>query len=320
MPMDPSTKRLLAVLLVVLVLATVAACVWKRAARTACARELAALVLARVRMWWAMSLVLFVATLAGRIGSVAVFALTSFLLLREFITVTPTRRGDHHTLFWVFFVILPLQYYFLATGWYGMFTIAIPVYAFLFIPIRTAVAGDPERFLERTAKIQWGLMICVYCVAHAPALLKLEITGHPGAGLRLLVFLASVVQVADLAYRLTEAAHRRRDTGAVAESEPPRFPGLAAGLAAAVLLGVSLAWAVPFNWLQSALMALVAALAASGGVLCLETIQQDRGGKGVVVVQSRPSVISRVIPLCFAAPLFFHLTRYFFVAGARAGF
>ena len=319
MPTDPVTVRLLGVLLGLLAVFTVVAYVWKREAKTDASRGTASVVLARGRMWWAMCGVLLAATLAGRVGSVLVFALTSFLLLREFITMTPTRRGDHHVLFWVFFVILPLQYYFLGIGWYGMFIITVPVYAFLFIPIRAALAGDTERFLERTAKIQWGLMICVYCVAHAPALLRLEVPGHPGAGLRLLVFLATVVQVADLTRRLAapvaggqDATPGIRTSGGVGS--------FGASLGAAALMGLLLSWAVPFSMLQSVEMALLAALAGSGGSLCLETIQRDRGRKGVVVAQTRPSMIERVIPLCFAAPVFFHLTRYFFLGRPPAGF
>src|ERR1700744_4640802 len=135
---------------------------------------------ARIRAWWAMVVIFGLALATGKIGSVILFALTSFLALREFITLTPTRPGDHRTLFWVFFVILPLQYYLVGIEWYGLFSILIPVYAFLFIPIRSAMAGDCENFLERTAKIQWGLMVCVYCVSHIPALLILKIPGYEG--------------------------------------------------------------------------------------------------------------------------------------------
>ena len=114
------------------------------------------------------------------------FAFTSFLALREFITLTPTRKGGHRILFWVFFVAVPIQYYLVGIQWYAMFTIFIPVYAFLFVPVRSAIGGDTKNFLERAAKIQWGLMICVYCISHAPALLMLNISGYAGENARLL--------------------------------------------------------------------------------------------------------------------------------------
>ncbi len=106
--------------------------------------------------------------------TVALFGLMSFWALREFITLTPTRLGDHRALFWVFAFFTPLQYIFVAYNYYELFSIFIPVYAFLFIPARMALAGDFKRFLERIAKIQSGLLICVYCLSFAPALLYLE--------------------------------------------------------------------------------------------------------------------------------------------------
>ncbi|MGH9421660.1 MAG: phosphatidate cytidylyltransferase, partial [Thermoanaerobaculia bacterium] len=124
---------------------------------------------ARIRAWWAMSVVFALSLLTGGLGSVILFGILSFFALREFITLTPTRPADHSALFWVFFIILPLQYYLVATQWYGFFSVLIPVYAFLFIPSRIAISGDPNGFLERSSKIQWGLMVCVYCVSHVPA-------------------------------------------------------------------------------------------------------------------------------------------------------
>ena len=95
---------------------------------------------------------------ASPVATVVLFGLISFWALREFITLTPTRLGDHRTLFWVFIVFTPLQYVLVGMGTrvYGLFSVLIPVYAFLFIPARVALAGDYKRFLERTAKIQCG--------------------------------------------------------------------------------------------------------------------------------------------------------------------
>ena len=129
------------------------------------------------------------ALLAGSTVTIVVFGVISMLALREFITLTPTHRGDHRALFWTFFVFTPLQYLLIWRDWYGLFSILIPVYAFLFLPLRIAVAGDTTQFFERTSKIQWGLMVCVYCVSHAPALLILHIPGYNGREAALILFL-----------------------------------------------------------------------------------------------------------------------------------
>ena len=130
----------------------------------------------RVRAWWLMFVILTAAFLLGNTATVILFFLISFWALREFITLTPTRMGDHRTLFWIFFLFAPLQYILIAWGndFYGLYSIVIPVYVYLFIPARIALAGDYKRFLERAAKIQAGILICVYALSYAPALLYLN--------------------------------------------------------------------------------------------------------------------------------------------------
>jgi phosphatidate cytidylyltransferase len=135
---------------------------------------------ARIVAWWFFAGVLALAYFFSSWMTVLVFGCLSFWALREFITLTPTRIGDHRALFWVFLFFTPLQFFLVAFNNYGLFTVMIPVYAFLFIAVRAAIAGDYDRFLERIAKIQCGLMICVYCLSHAPALLYLELTPNTG--------------------------------------------------------------------------------------------------------------------------------------------
>src|SRR5262245_61163617 len=175
LPIDRQTLWLVAGVLGLLVLASAVGFVLSRTVRSEGGRKTIQNLNARIRAWWLMVAVFGVALAMGELGTIILFALTSFLALREFITLTPTRRGDHRALFWIFFIFTPLQYFLLWRDWYGLFIILIPVFGFLFIPLRSVIAGDCERFLERAAKIQWALMICVYCLSHAPALLELQI-------------------------------------------------------------------------------------------------------------------------------------------------
>jgi phosphatidate cytidylyltransferase len=133
----------------------------------------------RIAAWWVMAFVFGGAIYFGPLGACVLFGLVSFFALREMITLTPTRRGDHHALFWAFFVITPLQYVCVYVEWQDFWSIFIPVYAFLFLAIRSTLVGDYRDYMERTAKTQWGLMICVYFVSHAPALLALRPAGMP---------------------------------------------------------------------------------------------------------------------------------------------
>lgn len=267
---------------------------------------------ARIRAWWMMVAVFGLAMATGGIGSIILFALTSFLALREFITLTPTKLGDHRTLFWVFFIILPLQYYLIAIKWYGLFAIMIPVYAFLFVPIRSATAGDCGNFLERTAKIQWALMLCVYCVSYVPALLSLDIPGYIGQNGKLMFYFVLVAQISDvLQYVWGKTLGRHKIAPDVSPNKT--WEGFIGGIASATLIGAGLWWATPFTPLQSAGMSLAITLMGFGGGLVMSAIKRDRGVKDYGnMIEGHGGVMDRIDSLCFAAPVFFHLARFFF--------
>ena len=191
--MHTETLGLVGSVLLLLIAATVVVSILKRRASAAgLDPSLVETFRVRVRAWWILFTGLAAAFLAGQTVTVILFGLISFWALREFITLTPTRPGDHRALFWVFFLCTPLQFVlvgmegrwifnqdnpstYIGFSSYGLYSILIPVYAFLFIPARIALSGDAKRFLERTAKIQAGLLICVYCLSYAPALLTLEL-------------------------------------------------------------------------------------------------------------------------------------------------
>ncbi len=273
----------------------------------------------RIRAWWLMCTILAAAFLLGpasRLATVIVFFLISFWALREFITLTPTRLGDHRALFWVFIVFTPLQYLIVAMGveTYGLlFSVLIPVYAFLFIPARVAMAGDYKRFLERVAKIQAGLMICVYCLSYAPAILSLQIPGYEGQNARLLFFFVLLVQLNDvLQFAWGKLLGRRVIAPAISASRT--WEGFLGGVASTSLIGAALYWATPFEpWQAAGLSAVIAVMGFAGG-MTMSAIKRDRGVKdyGTLVV-GHGGVLDRIDSICFAAPVFYHLTRYLFV-------
>lgn len=266
----------------------------------------------RIRAWWVMCAVFAIALFTGVLGTVPLFWLISSLALREFITLTPTRSGDHRSLFWVFFIITPLQYLLVGTEWYGLFSILIPVYAFLLIPIRSAIAGDYERFLERTAKIQWGLMVCVYCVSHAPALLSLKIPGYEGQNAKLLFYFVLVVQSSDvLQYVWGKWLGKTKIAPLISPNKT--WEGFIGGIGCATLIGTFLWWVTPFNLWQAGVMSLAMTLMGFAGGLTMSTIKRDRGVKDYgTLIEGHGGVLDRIDSICFAAPVFFHLTRYFF--------
>jgi len=267
---------------------------------------------ARLRTYWVMGAVFVaVAVFTGGAATVVIFAFMSFLALREYLTMAPTRRGDHGTLFWVFFVALPAQYVLVGVNWYGFFSIFIPVYAFLFIPIRNALAGDAEKFLERTAKVQWGLMVFVYCVSHAPALMMLDIPGYEGQNAKLLFFLFFIVQAAELVRRLVAVCAAGRPLVPSIDAEET-VGGAAIGLIVGALLGWGLHSFTPYGEAEAAGMGALLAFLGLGGRLTMCALFRDRGAAVGGFLREK-SVMMRMDSVFFAAPVFFHLTRYFHV-------
>ena len=309
---DKETGLLAGGVIAVLILASLIGWVLARRPGNAGYQETIANLNARTRAWWLMVAIFFLAMLSGESARSSYSDSHSFLALREFITMTPTKRGDHDTLLWLFFVITPIQYGLVAIGWYGLFAIFIPVYAFLFVPLRSVLSGDCEHFLERTATMQWALMICVYCVSHAPALLTLEIPGFEGQNGKLLFYFVLVVQASDvLQYIWGKLLGKHKIAPTVSPNKT--WEGFLGGVATATLLGTALWWATPFTPWQAAGMSLAITLMGFVGGLVMSAIKRDRGVKDYgTLIQGHGGVMDRIDSLCFSAPVFFHLTRYFF--------
>lgn len=302
----------------------------------------------RVRAWWMMCAILVAGLLLGYVATVVLFGVVSFWALREFITMTPTRRGDHRTLFWVFFLFTPLQYVLVGMGreYYPLFSVMIPVYASLFIPARIALSGDHKRFLERSAKISAGLLICVYALSHAPAILKLELTaparttaatpepGAPsdltdetadeeaasipgriewteGSEAGLLFYFVLVVQLGDVFQYVWDKLLGRRVIAPEINASRT-WEGVVGGVASTTVIGALLWWVTPFRIWEAALVTMATAIMGVAGGLTLSAVKRDRGVRDTgTLVQGHAGVLDRIDSLCFAAPVFFHLTYYF---------
>ncbi|EAR50100.1 phosphatidate cytidylyltransferase [Oceanicola granulosus HTCC2516] len=261
----------------------------------------------RIHSWWAMVILLALALLIGFPAVLALFAFASFAALREFLTYANKRQADHLSLALAFFAVLPLQYVFVGIRHEGLFGTFIPVYAFLLLPVVSALRGDPEAFLVRVAETQWGLMTAVYCASHVPALMILDIPGYGQRGPLLIVFFVMVVQVGDL---VEYAAGRRIGRRTIAPGLSPKtWEGVAAGLASAALLGGGLAWISPFGLFGAMAMAAAAFAAGTAGNLVFTAIKRDRGVKDWShLIPGQGGFMEQLDSVIFAAPVFFHLT------------
>lgn len=270
-----------------------------------------------LRTSWVMVVLFWIAWAAGAIVADILFALISFFALREFITLSPTRRGDHRSLVLAFFVVLPVQFWLVATRHFDLFTVFIPVYVFLAIPVASAIGGDTQRFLERNAKLQWGILVCVYGLSHVPALLLLDFRNYQDKSAFLVFFLVFVVQTCMLVQHLL-TRHLKREPSLPGVSSSFNWYSWLLGMILGSFVGGLLSFITPFKPGQALAMAFIACVAGSMGHLVMKALKRDRGvtawGQRDRSVTGAGGLLDQVDALCFAAPIFFHSVRWYFGA------
>ncbi len=264
---------------------------------------------------WLMVSIFWAGWMLGERVATALFGLLAFFALREFITLSPTRRGDHRGLVLAFFAVLPIQFWLVAMQHFDLFTVFIPVYVFLAIPVISALADDPQRFLERNAKMQWGIMVCVYGLSHVPALLLLDFPNYHNRSAFLVFFLVFVVQTCMVVQHLV-GLKLRRPPSAPQVSQSFNWTPWAIGVGVAGLLGAAMAGITPFKPGQALALGLIAAVSGSLGHFVMKAIKRDRGvtswGLQGISSTGAGGLLDRIDALCFAAPIFFHSVRWYF--------
>ncbi len=267
--------------------------------------------IARINAWWVMVALLAGAILLGRTGVIGLFALLSFAALREFMPLTSRTRADLLATIAVYGIALPVQYLAIWAGWYGFFAIFIPIYGFIFLAVASVLTQETESYLLRVSETHWAMMVCVYAVSHVPALLFLNIDGFAGQNVLLIAWLIFVVQFSDVAqYVWGKMTGRTKIAPRLSPSKT--VEGFAGGIASASLLGMALFWATPFTPFQALGMALIVTLMGFLGGLVMSAVKRDKGIKDWGhLVPGHGGVMDRLDSLVFSAPLFFHLTRFF---------
>lgn len=263
---------------------------------------------------WFGAVLFWISWVLGAVVATLLFGVVSFVAFREFITLTQTRRADHRSLILAFFVVLPLQFMLAGGQRLDLFTVFIPVYVFFAIPVLSALGNDPMRFLERTAKIQWGIMVCIYGMSHAPALLLIDLPRYEGRGAFLVFYLVVVVAAAQIAQEVATRKLRRRPV-ARAISRSFSWRAWLIGAGAAAFVGALLYWATPFKPIPALVMGFVAGGTGTLGEFVMKALKKDAGVRswgGKASVTGAVGLLDRVAPLCFAAPVFFHAVRWYF--------
>jgi len=270
----------------------------------------------RIRSWWVMAIVFTVAVLVDRTVSLVFLGFTSFLALKEYLSIIPTRRADRRVLFWAYLAI-PAQYLWVGMEWYGMFIVFIPVYMLLLLPLPMLVIGRTEGFLRAVGTLHWGLMMTVFSLSHMAFLLVLPGPGggaenDPG-GAGLLLFLVLLTQFNDVAQYLWGKLLGRRPV--IPRVSPNKtVEGLIGGVLTTVVLAALLApWLTPFALPAALGMGALIGLAGFAGDISVSALKRDMGIKDSGgLLPGHGGILDRLDSLTYTAPLFFHVTRYFF--------
>jgi phosphatidate cytidylyltransferase len=261
----------------------------------------------RTKSWWIILGIVTIAFTTHRIISFLFLGFISFLALKEFFSIIPTRRVDRATLFWAYLSI-PFQYYLASIGWFSMFILFIPVYMFLFIPFRLLLSHQTEGFLKSAGTIQWGLMITVFALSHMAYLLALPDkvqTPETGAGLLLyLVFLTQLNDVAQYTVGKLMGKHK------ISPTVSPRktWEGFLGGILITTLLATLIySFLTPFSLITAISTGLLISIAGFIGDLTISAIKRDLSLKDTgTLLPGHGGILDRVDSLTYAAPLFFH--------------
>jgi phosphatidate cytidylyltransferase len=265
----------------------------------------------RVKTWWQFYVFLVMGVGFAPGVSVAVCAFLSFLAFKEYLSMVPTRRADHRVLFWAYMAI-PIQYCIVGAAWYGVFVVFIPVYWFLFLPMRMVLIGETKGFLRAVGSLQWGLMITVFGLSHMAYLLMLPNAGNPkGGGAALLFFLVFMTIFNDSAqYACSQIIGKRPALPTVNPNKT--LEGLLVGGITTVLVAVGVSqWMTPFSIIQAFGVGLLIAVGGFVGSVTMSAIKRDLGVRdSEMLLPGHGGVLGRIDSLTFTAPLFFHFTFY----------
>lgn len=265
----------------------------------------------RVKTWWILVGLFTLAMMLPTNYAVGFFAFVSFLALKEYFSMIPTRRADRRVIFWAYVSII-LQYYWVGTAWYGLFIIFIPVYMFLFIPMRVILIGETKGYLQAIGTLHWGLMTTVFCVSHLAYLLVLPENVNPnGGGVALVLYVTFLSQFNDVAqYFWGKLFGKHKVVPTVSPNKT--YQGLIGGVVTTIMTSYFLGpYLTPLDHQQSAVAGLIIGLFGFIGDVTISALKRDVGLKDSgQLLPGHGGILDRIDSLYFTVPLFFHYIYY----------
>lgn len=265
----------------------------------------------RMASWWVMVGLLAAALLLGWQATLGLFAVISFIALREFLSLAPTRREDRLIIL-ACYLAIPVSYAFIAADIYGIYLVIIPVYAFLILPWLMAVIGQTRGYLSSVALFHWGLMTCVYNIGYAAFLMRAPPWEAPAHAAGLVFFLLVATEFNDVAqYVWGKLLGRHKIIPRVSPNKT--WEGFIGGWATSA----ALIWFVgplftPLHGIGLATVALILPVAGFAGDVTMSAIKRDIGVKDTShLIPGHGGILDRVDSLTFTAPIYFHLLAWF---------
>ncbi len=265
----------------------------------------------RIFSWVVMIALISAALLAGWPATTALFAVVSFIALREFLSLAPTRREDRLIVLAAYLAI-PVNYAFVALDIYGIYLVLIPVYAFLITPWLMAIIGQTRGYLASVAMFHWGLMTCIYNIGYVAYLMRTPDYELPAGAAGLVFFLLVATEFNDVAqYVWGKLLGRRKIIPRVSPNKT--WEGFIGGwISTAALIWFAGPLFTPLEDTGLAVLALVLPVAGFAGDVTMSAIKRDIGVKDTShLIPGHGGILDRIDSLTFTAPIYFHLLAWF---------
>lgn len=267
----------------------------------------------RFKTFWIIALLLGFSLMIKPNIALIFWAFVSYLALKEYFTIIPTRQIDRRVLFWAY-ISIPLQYYWIAEDWYAMFNIFIPVFVFLFMPFRMVMLGETKGFLRSLGTVHWGVMMMVYCMSYIAAFYMLEPSNNPqGGAVGFILYLLILNQFNDAAQFFWGRNFGKHKI--IPKVSPNKtWEGFLGGVVSTILFSLLTAWLItPFTLWHAFLLGLLIACSGFIGDVGMSALKRDLGIKDTgQILPGHGGILDRIDSLLFTTPLYFHFINYFY--------
>ncbi len=264
----------------------------------------------RIQSWWVMISILFAVLVISKTTSMIFFGFLSFLALKEFLSIVPMRLSDRTVIFWAYLAI-PIQYYWVSQGWYGMFIVFIPVYMFLILPLRMVLVGDTKGFIKAVGTIHWALMLTVFFISHIAYLLVLPVINPDAGSVGLVLFLLFMTQFNDVCqYVWGKLLGKHKIIPKVSPNKT--WEGFLGGLGTITVCSGFLApLLTPLTFKQGLMAGLLISSSGFIGDVVISSVKRDLQIKDSgQLIPGHGGILDRLDSLTFTSPVFFHFIYY----------